>query len=603
MAMSNHEARACHTQHAFLVVWGRFAQAIGLIEKIEAVKLKQKKYWHSPQTKVLEFLVATLAGLKHLQDISLSAHPLDRDAAVAEAWEQPGWADYSGVSRTLSALSWEEVHQMVDVLQQVSQPFLEAEIQQVVWQGKRLCFDGDLTGIPVSNTSRTYPNAAFGHMNHEIRLGYQAALVSMESPTYGRLWLSIAHHPGDTVSCTQGEALVLAAEARTGLRPRRRMDLLRQRLQAFQEQLTAIQKRLQAQHQAVAEAQARLATACQQQRDRQAELNDLERHYQAHQRQERPTSYLAKARQRYQAAQRRRSRREQAHQKAQRRLAKTQAQLAEHQAELARLQERLERFEQDNATHADPIEAEFRLDAGFGTYENVALLIEMGYEVYTKPYSHQVVRHLKGKVTEQTRWTRVGANAEMVAWSNLPLKHCPYPLDVALERFYTGTTLKHSGLLHFGTDPVTQDLPAWFGRYNARQTIEAGIKEGKQVFYLHCIKVRSEPAIYLQEAFVIFAANFIRWASHWLATVAIAVEKGLDISALGVKKQVHVAAHVSADVIRDSDGWLLKFSEYSTFAGKVLKLPGGGYLPSPAPKFVIFVPFLIESHLIAQPLR
>lgn len=601
--MSNDEARACHTQHAFLVVWGRFAQAIGLIEKIEAVKLKQKTYWHSPQTKVLEFLVATLAGLKHLQDISLSAHPLDRDPAVAEAWEQPGWADYSGVSRTLSALSWEEVHQVVDVLQQVSQPFLEAEIQQLVWQGKRLCFDGDLTGIPVSNTSRTYPHAAFGHMNNEIRLGYQAALVSLESPTYGRLWLSIAHHPGDTVSCTQGEALVLAAEARTGLRPWRRTELLRQRLHAFREQLAGIEKRLQSQHQAVAEAQARLATACQQERDRQAELNDLEQHYQAHQRKERPHSYLAKARQRFQATQRRRKRREQALPEAQRRLAKTQARIAEHQAELVRLQQRLERFEQDNATNADPIEAEFRLDAGFGTYQNVALLIEMGYEVYTKPHSHQVVRYLKGILTEQKSWTRVGANAEMVAWGNLQLKHCPYPLDVALERFHTGTTLKHSALLHFGTDLVIQDLPAWFDRYNARQTIEAGIKESKQVFYLHRIKVRSEPAIYLQEAFVIFAANFTRWASHWLATAALAVEKGLDVSALGVKKQVHVAAHVSADVIRDSGGWLLRFSEYSTFAGKVLKLPDGGYSPPPAPKFVIFVPFLIESRLVAQNIR
>jgi len=602
--MSNEEARACHTQHAFLVVWGRFAHEIGLVKRIEAVKLKQKTYWHSPQTKVLEFLVATLAGLQHLQDISLSAHPLDRDPAVAEAWEQPAWADYSGVSRTLSGLSWQEAHQMVDILQQVSQPFLEAEIQQVVWQGKRLCFDGDLTGIPVSNTSRTYPNAAFGHMNNEIRLGYQAALVSLESPTYGRLWLSIAHHPGDTVSCTQGEALVLAAEARTGLRPRRRTELLHQRLQAFQEQLAGIERRLQAQHQAVAEAQARLATACQQERDRQDELNDLGQHYQAHQRKERPTSYLAKARQRFQAAQRRRNRREQALQQAQRRLAKTQARMVEQQAELAHLQQRLERFEQDNATNADPIEAEFRLDAGFGTYENVALLIEMGYEVYTKPHSHQVVRHLKSNLTQQTRWSRVGANAEMVAWSNLQLKRCPYPLDVALERFYTGPTLKHSALLHFGTDPVTtQDLPAWFDRYNARQTIEAGIKESKQVFYLHRIKVRSEPAIYLQQAFVIFAANFIRWASLWLTSAALAFDTALDVSALGVKKQVHVAAHVSADVIRDSDGWLLKFSEYSAFAGKVLKLPGDGYSPPHVFKFVVFVPFSIESRLVAQNLR
>jgi hypothetical protein len=183
--------------------------------------LKQKRYHHTPQGKVLEFLVAILGGLKHLQDISLSAHPLDKDPAVAQAWGQEGWADYIGVSRTLSGLSWDEARQIAQVLEQISQPYIAAELQLLRSQGKRIRYDGDLTGIPASNTSRTYPNAAYGHMDDEIRLGYQAALVSLQSPTYGRLWLSIAHHPGDTVSCTQAEALILAAEARTGLRPRR----------------------------------------------------------------------------------------------------------------------------------------------------------------------------------------------------------------------------------------------------------------------------------------------------------------------------------------------------------------------------------------------
>ena len=68
---------------------------------------------------------------------------------------------------------------------------------------------------------------------------------------------------------------------------------------------------------------------------------------------------------------------------------------------------------------------------------------------------------------------------------------------------------------------MTTDLPAWFGRYNARQTIEAGIKETKQVFYLNRLKVRSEPAIYLQEAMTIFAANFIRWAAVWIEQHAV----------------------------------------------------------------------------------
>lgn len=106
--MSSDECEVQHTQHAFLVAWGWFGEYIGLIQRLLAAPLKQKRYRHTPQGKVLEFLVAILGGLKHLQDISLSAHPLDKDPAVAQAWGQPGWADYSGVSRTLSRLSWDE---------------------------------------------------------------------------------------------------------------------------------------------------------------------------------------------------------------------------------------------------------------------------------------------------------------------------------------------------------------------------------------------------------------------------------------------------------------------------------------------------------------
>jgi hypothetical protein len=160
----------------------------------------------------------------------------------------------------------------------------------------------------------------------------------------------------------------------------------------------------------------------------------------------------------------------------------------------------------------------------------------------------------------------------LVAWHNLQLKNCPYHLDVSLERFYTGSTPKHSALFHFGVDPVTEDLPGWFKKYNGRQTIEAGIKESKHVFQLHRIKVRSEPAIYLQECFVLFAANFIRWASHWLAEKSKPTKNSLNVHTLGIKRQVEVGAHVSAQVIRNSDSRMLRFSKHSAFAGGVLKV-------------------------------
>jgi len=46
-----------------------------------------------------------------------------------------------------------------------------------------LVCDGDVTGRPVSNTSTTYLGVALGWMGDAVQLGYQAALVSMYSPT------------------------------------------------------------------------------------------------------------------------------------------------------------------------------------------------------------------------------------------------------------------------------------------------------------------------------------------------------------------------------------------------------------------------------------
>ena len=219
----------------------------------------------------------------------------------------------------------------------------------------------------------------------------------------------------------------------------------------------------------------------------------------------------------------------------------------------------------------------------------------MGYEVYVKLHNHKIVQMLKESVEPETAWTHVGNNAEMLAWKDMQLQNCAYPLDIALERFYTGKTQKHSALAHFGDTPVTTDLPAWFGKYNARQTIEAGIKETKQVFYLHRLKVRSEPAIYLQEAMTVFAANFIRWANVWIEQHAEQNENTLLVGKMGVKKQVQVAANTSAKVIQNSDGMLLRFSSTSAFAGKQL------FFRAHRPKY--FLSLFTILALIAQKLR
>ena len=189
--MSEHETspntgRELLTQHAMLVLWGVYAQQIGLVEALEEVSLSQKRRDHRPQTKIIEFLLAILAGLPHLKDLSQAAHPLVKDQAVAEAWDQPGWADHSGVSRALHHLNDEETQAIIDAVTNIEQPFIDQECERALAMGGMLVYDADLTGRPVSSTSTTYPAAAFGYMGDGVSLGYQAALVSMHSPTYGR---------------------------------------------------------------------------------------------------------------------------------------------------------------------------------------------------------------------------------------------------------------------------------------------------------------------------------------------------------------------------------------------------------------------------------
>ena len=168
------EPRITRTAHAMLVPWGLFARQIGLVQRLEKVPIAQRKRDYEPQTKLIEFLVAILSGCRYLQDISQGPHPLDQDKTVAAAWDQPGWADYSGVSRTLHACTIETVEAVREAIEQVSRPYIDREVVLSLQQTGALIYDGDLTGRPVSSTSTTYPNAAFGWMDDAVCLVSQA---------------------------------------------------------------------------------------------------------------------------------------------------------------------------------------------------------------------------------------------------------------------------------------------------------------------------------------------------------------------------------------------------------------------------------------------
>jgi hypothetical protein len=235
-------ARDLTTDHAGLVVLGKYAQHLGLIERLQTVPLTQRTRTHTPQAKLIQFFVGILAGLDYLQDFNLAPQPLVTDPAVPASWQQDAFAHYSGVSRTLAAADDATLAAVQSVLQEVSQPFIEREVLALVRAGRPLVIDVDLTGRLVSPTSTTYPDADFGWMDDAVAKGYQAAVTTLSGGPSGRLVLSSQRYPGRTKSAECLRAAVRQVEQVLGVTPRRRPDLVRQRLAALAPQLQQRQR-------------------------------------------------------------------------------------------------------------------------------------------------------------------------------------------------------------------------------------------------------------------------------------------------------------------------------------------------------------------------
>jgi len=304
------------------------------------------------------------------------------------------------------------------------------------------------------------------------------------------------------------------------------------------------------------------------------EVATLEATYQAEGRKERPHSKLAMARRRLAAALRKLAKIPERWQQAERAAASHRARLDQLQAERTELKAHLARLRSHNESNPEPVPVIVRLDAGFGTGPNLTWLIEMGYIIYTKACNAQVAAKLRDKVNPDDRWTRVGKNAEMIAWDEQYINGCPYPLTLALERFHTPKKQKHSTLIVYRDDGHQLTLPAWFNFYNGRQTIEAGIKETNVVFKMHPLKMRSRGGIALQEQFVLFAANFIRLARVWLRERVSCSNRKFDDALTRVKDLVRVGANTSAWVVGQHADLLVKFHNTGAYPGVELRLAG-----------------------------
>jgi len=549
-----------NTEHGMLVAFGEFLQQHGLLDRLRQVPIAQKTHDFAPQTKLIEFLAGIMSGIEHLQDLNYGPRPLVPDGVVARAWGLDGFAHATGVGRTLRVCNDQTVSAVEAAIRAFSRPFIETAVHDGVRRGQRLVYDFDLTGQPVSATSTTYPEAAFGWMNDQVRLGYQLARVSLTPPAGARIWLAGFHHPGDTVSSACLQALVRAAEAQTGVRPRRRPELVRQRIEAQQVAVERMRRLIQQQ-------QAKLTRL---QQTRTALTGKL---YHAEQTLKGSIPSRKQARLRAQADgwHKRLPRLAGQIEQAQRVLAMHQARLTEQETALGVLHTWQAQLAAENATNPNPPEIEARMDAGFASGENLTWLLELGYAPNTKAPNGRTTTALRVQLPRGAAWEKVGDNAEMVLIGAHHLHGCPYPLTVALERFKVGRAFKYATLVRSDSAPK---LAEWFAHYNARQTIEAGNKEMKGVFFVQHLMSRSPAGIRLQVLFTGLAANVVRWCQPWLKTCAAAPTPRVTRTLGSPKALVRVAANSTALVQRTNDGTSLLFGPRSALPGAAFALRG-----------------------------
>ena len=562
------EGSITNTEHGLLVAFGEFLRQHGLLDRLRLVPVPPKTQGFKPQDKLIEFLAgitrtcggAGVSGIEHLQDLNYGPRPLIRDSTVAQAWGLAGFAHFTTIGRTWARCDAQTVTATEAAIPAFSRPFLHTTVRELLRRGQPLIYDLDLTGQAVSSTSTTYPEAAFGWMNDQVQLGYQLARVSLSPRAGERLWLAGFHHPGNTLSSDCLRELITAAEVQTGVRPRRRVELVIERID-HQQALMARWQRLAEQQQAKRD---RLQVT------RERLIGQL---YQAEHTPKALISRQKQARLRQQVTGWRKRL-----PKVTQELAKAQQWPAQHQAsaqshatrltELRAWQAQLEADNQANPNPPDHVEA--RMDAGFTSGEHLAWLLEMGYWPNTKaPNGRTATALLLGLPSAD--WQAVGANAEMALVGEYQMHGCPYPLTVAVERFKVGRTYKYATLVRYGPAPK---LAVWFAHYNARQTLEAGNKEMKGTFHVQHLMSRSPAGIRLQVLFTGLAANVVRWCRPWLTDCAAEPTPRLKRTLNSPKQLVRVAANSPALVQHTSAGLALRFASVSALPHATLFLRG-----------------------------
>jgi len=135
----------------------------------------------------------------------------------------------------------------------------------------------------------------------------------------------------------------------------------------------------------------------------------------------------------------------------------------------------------------------------------------LGYDFLLKGYSPHTA-HLLAKVVAENQWIRFNPIVSVAELGIIKLPGCPYAVRVVLGRTKTAKLQIFQYFRLVTAIPERQkDTIALVKFYNARQTIEAFIKTGKNVLNLKHIRVRNFYGIQFTLTLGLLAHNFMSW--------------------------------------------------------------------------------------------
>jgi hypothetical protein len=571
------------TEHAMMIPWGRFSRYLQMRERIQAVVPPRCHKDATPGGDlVLEFGLASLSGCEYLEELNLGSHPLVKDQAVEDAWGFQ-FRHYTTISRFLYEMSDSVVGAIEAEMEAMMRPYIRHAVHEVLCDQEFLTLCGDLTGRPVSAYSQTYPpDTVFGYMANRLRKGHQAALVTLKGLEH-RVHVAAFHHRGDRVSGPCLREMVREAESRLGCRPRRRTELVPQRIAALETKIVQRQEWCQAQQATIRQQVERQVRLGNQLQDLREELMKLEAKYEG--KPIRPHSRLAKARKQKAIWERQLGSALEQETRARQVLDQHQQYLDTLLAERNKLLSWLAKLEVDNATHPNPVRIRWLLDGGFGDVSNVMYLIEMGYDVYVIGHGGSTTQSLLKDVPADATWHQAGVRTQALDVERQQLGQCPYPVRLTLLRWQVKDEFQYATLISFSDAEAlpTADL---FPTYHQRQDVEAGIKQGKGTFSFTKLRVRSAAGIRLLGQFALFFwPNFVHWASVWLAGQVQDDAGRFEQVLREVRTQVRIAANTSAVVLTNASGQMLEFARNGPYPGVQIRLDGPFVYQFPMPLF------------------